>query len=385
MLKSTRPSTGYCWAYAHSLVWPWTARGICMKTLALLAATCGMLSVAACSSGGGTSPTTGSVSGNASSSAGSSNNIPPANTSSSASSSTNIPPATVTIGAPGTISYGANSPTQAAGTTPNFTTSPPPASTTFPVNQTVLSVTPTSISDANAGGGTITFQAGTTIISGTTFSTVDLKIPSLSLDLPNLSGVPYTVGPGNNPTTVFNLNYTVMGAWTNTDVTNPNGYAGAFVTGLQTPTSGIPTFGKAVYQGQFSGGAGVVSGIVFVPSANGTIDTARVTGAAQIAVDFLTHDIGGGLTGMQSPNGSWNDVAFTGKLAGTGLSGTTTATGLSRDPKFGMTTSADGTAATGTFSGALYGPGAQELGAVWTLHDNSGKSAIGIVAATRAP
>ena len=86
----------------------------------------------------------------------------------------------------------------------------------LPFNQTPLFVTPTFISDANSGGGTITSQAGTTEIIGITFSTVNLKIPSYSPDLPNLSGLPYVVGPGNNPTSVF-LNYMAIGAWRKID------------------------------------------------------------------------------------------------------------------------------------------------------------------------
>jgi hypothetical protein len=37
--------------------------------------------------------------------------------------------------------------------------------------------------------------------------------------------------------------------------------------------------------------------------------------------------------------------------------------------------------ATGKFSGALYGPNAQEVGAIWSLYDPSGKAALGGFAA----
>jgi len=347
-----------------------------MERFAFVGLCCSVLLVAGCSSGGG-----GSSTGPVTSS--SANNSSP--TSSGTSNST--PPAAVTIGAAGSISMGANAPILATGTTPNFMNSPPPPTMAIPVNQTVLSVTQTSVADANAGGGTLTFQPGpsSTQINGTFFPTVELKIPSLALDLPNLSGLPQTIGPGNNPTTFANLNYLTMGIWSNTSAANPNGYGGALIAGFQTPTSVVPTQGKAFYQSQFSGSTGVVSGIVYAPSGNGTIDTARVTGAAQISVDFVFHTVSGGLTGMLAPGGSWNDVALTGTISGSSLSGTTEATGLNRDPKFGMQTSYMGTAATGTFSGALYGPNGEEMGLVWTLHDNAGKTAIGTVAAVKVP
>src|SRR5882672_2139309 len=93
---------------------------------------CGcVLIVTGCSSGGGgTGPATSA----------------PTNTS---NSSTNTAPATITIGAAGTISMGTNAPLFATGTTPNFMSNPPSAATVFPVNQTVLAVTPTTVSDAN--------------------------------------------------------------------------------------------------------------------------------------------------------------------------------------------------------------------------------------------
>jgi hypothetical protein len=43
-------------------------------------------------------------------------------------------------------------------------------------------------------------------------------------------------------------------------------------------------------------------------------------------------------------------------------------------------------AATGKFSGAFYGPGAEELGAIWTLNEattDGGKAAWGVIGATK--
>jgi hypothetical protein len=79
-----------------------------------------------------------------------------------------------------------------------------------------------------------------------------------------------------------------------------------------------------------------------------------------------------------------------GTFAGNDINGTTRATSLGSAPNFpgpqaagilGMTT-----AATGTFQGKFYGPNAEELGLVWSLHDNTsdgGKTAVGVIGATK--
>lgn len=347
-----------------------------MKIRAMLGVSACLIVLAGCSSGGGggSGATTGTTASNTGSTS--------TNTSSTNTNTSSTSTATVTIAAAGAISAGGANPTQATGTTPNFMSNPPPSSTPFAVTQTAVSVSSTSVADANAGGGTVTFTPGTATQSGQGLPTVELKIPSIGLDLPNLAGSTTSPLATGNFNAINNLNYTLYGVWTTTSKTNPNGFSGALVTGFQTPAANVPTSGTGTYQGQFSGSAGSVSGIVYAPSGNGTVASSAIVGAAQITVDFLAHTVGGGLTGMESANGSWNSVSFSGTLSGSGISGTTTATGQTGDPVFGMQTSANGTPATGTFGGALYGPNAQELGAVWTLHDSTGKTAIGTVGAS---
>jgi hypothetical protein len=50
-------------------------------------------------------------------------------------------------------------------------------------------------------------------------------------------------------------------------------------------------------------------------------------------------------------------------------------------PPAGAGTIGFSSSSTGTFSGALYGPNAQEVGAIGTLYDPSGKAALGGFAA----
>lgn len=85
-------------------------------------------------------------------------------------------------------------------------------------------------------------------------------------------------------------------------------------------------------------------------------------------------------TGAGKPSVPWNDVSLTGSMSGSTLSGTTASTGA---VPTGNSSFAAGSS--GSFSGALFGPNGEELGAVWTLHDatGQGKSAIGYLAATK--
>jgi hypothetical protein len=91
-------------------------------------------------------------------------------------------------------------------------------------------------------------------------------------------------------------------------------------------------------------------------------------------------------TGATSP---WNNVTLTGSLSqsagntsrGAVITGTTQAQTAPSGATFGM---ANG--ATGNLSGALYGPNANEAGAVWSVNQGSGatgKTAFGIFGATK--
>ena len=101
-------------------------------------------------------------------------------------------------------------------------------------------------------------------------------------------------------------------------------------------------------------------------------------------INFATGSINGQLTNMTVGSSPWNNVNLNGSLSGASLSGTTSTSGppASAPPLFPQGMSS---AATGTFKGALYGPNANELGAIWSLSEptvDGGKSVLGVIAAT---
>ncbi len=70
---------------------------------------------------------------------------------------------------------------------------------------------------------------------------------------------------------------------------------------------------------------------------------------------------------------AWNNVSVTASISGTAISGTTA---TSSTPSGSLAFAS----ANGTLKGGFYGPNADEVGAVWTLFDDS-KTAIGSVGA----
>ncbi len=283
-------------------------------------------------------------------------------------------------------------PTITAPDTATTGTSPAPApsgtlpleGTAFPLKQSVISVTSSGIvpdAAANSGGATLSVVSWNA--SGN--SQFRLTIPGLKLDSTfssaSLLKGPSTVQGGNFRLTASNMSYAALGVW-EVDTLNPNitpGVAegnihlGTFVTGFETPASGMPTSGAAVYTGTKN-----VAGVVIRDPA-GTIGRAALLGDASLAVNFGTSTIAGTFIHMTATdsNGTrspWNDVSVSGSLAaGTShFSGSTAAASV---PSGAFAVS--GTA-TGRIDGGFYGPNANELGAVWSLTDK-GSVAVGVV------
>src|SRR5581483_1149360 len=149
----------------------------------------------------------------------------------------------------------------------------------------------------------------------------------------------------------------------------------------------VPTSGTANYLADLTPANGRVVGAVFVPDGNGALLAGTLVGNGNVAVNFSTGSVSGTLSNMTvTPNGGtaapWNSVTLNGTLSGASINGTTT--GSVAPPEagtFGMSASASG-----TLTGALYGPNGQELGAVWTLNEpnpTNGKSAMGTIMATK--
>jgi hypothetical protein len=267
----------------------------------------------------------------------------------------------------------------------------------------VLKITGTTVTDANAGGGTFQIEIQSASNSPSVTLTGELEVPALSLDVPlfsaGLNGA--TSGGQPNGGGLLNanfgaLNYTLLGSWDyqsqNSGGTNYTGYS---MAGFQTPTAGIPASGTAVYTGSAAtstpaggvaptiGGAGGAVGRVYFPDPAGNVVVVGVAGNASLAVNFNNGTVAGSLTGMKFQGAAtlsaWNDVQLAGNLSGGTLAGATS-TGAA---PAGSGNAGFSSSSTGKFNGALYGPNAQEVGAIWSLYDPSGKAAIGGFAASK--
>jgi hypothetical protein len=355
----------------------------CSRVIPLVASF-SLLALAACSSGGGGSPATSNNSG--------------ANTSGNGASTTGGTSSTTTITAPGAATFGGNSPNVAAGSTPNFTSaSPPPTGTNLTFNQSAVKLTLLTATDASVGGGTLTLQSQSPINGPSVILTGELKIPGISLDVPifatGLNGGTSGGQPNGGGTLNADfgaLTYTLLGRW---DYQPPNSggttFFGYSLGGYVTPSAGVPAAGTATYSGTASptslgGGAsptvntaGGAVGEIFFPMPSGVVTFIRVAGTANVNVNFATGAVTGSLTNMQFLGGAtlsaWNDVSLTGSLSGASLSGTTSTSG----PPPSAGNAGFSSSSTGKFNGALYGPNAQEVGAIWSLYDPSGKAALG--------
>jgi hypothetical protein len=177
------------------------------------------------------------------------------------------------------------------------------------------------------------------------------------------------------------MSYAALGVW-EVDTQNPqitpgvtegNIHLGTFMTGFETPASGMPTSGAAFYSGTKN-----VAGVVITDSA-GKLDRAALLGDATLAANFGTGVITGSFANMTATNSAavqspWNNVSVSASIAaGTSrFSGSTAATST---PAGAFAVSGS---ATGRIDGGFYGPTANELGAVWSIKD-AGTVAVGVV------
>ena len=311
----------------------------------------------------------------------------PSATSASTSSTTTSGPVALgpfaqpTIGAPLAASLGGNAPLTASGASPNFANLP--TGTVFPLNNSGL------LSDGNIptdpAAETVTaFTSPTTLtflgnkqVGGVNVGTFEFKLGNIDITLTG-DGTAATI-PNSSNTQIglftSNLNYTLLATWIipAKDAIHV-AELGVGVSGYQTPGSAVPTSGTATYLG--NGGA---TGTVATP-----VGATSVKGDVTVNVNFGAGSFTGALTNMNVATAGgpapWNSVNLSGSLSGATLSGSTAATSAPSGSVLPF-----GTAATGTFNGALYGPGGEELGAVWSLHDTAGggSSALGLIGATK--
>lgn len=316
------------------------------------------------------------------------------------------PPTTSSVNITGVTALGAggNAPLEATGPTPNFATNAnlPPNGTAFPLTQAAITVTPTSAKGIDAGAGTATIQ-GLVTTGGVSYPLVDLKIPNLGINATGLrgDGTAQTQADGSSVSIfVASLTYTLLGSWNRQPADKSSSTIAIAVGGYQTPATGVPTTGTATYIGNYSSStasttAGGVVGSVTVPSSSGGIAAATLQGDVNLNVNFATQQVNGTLSNMTAKNvisnatSPWNNVTLTGTLSqsagstgrGAVITGTTQAQAAPAGATFGMSSSA-----TGNLSGALYGPNANEAGAVWSVNEGSGatgKTAFGFFGATK--
>lgn len=373
-----------------------------------LASSICLAALVACSSGGGGStvatntPTTTNTSGNTTSGNTTSGNTTSGNTTSGNTTPLSVltfsspPPscsANVCVTAAGAPTFGSATPVTENGATPNFSTSLPPVGTTFPLLTSGWQLSLHTVSDASVSGGTVTFQgvsAGHPILQ--------ISIPSISLNASNIvtDGSTTTLSDGSRLNFGSGvLNYAALGMWSYFPQSGAGGFEGAALTGYQTQAGHVPTSGSATYNGvsgtvQGAANAGGVVGQIWVPSQSGNpIQGGGLSGNATVNVNFGSGSVSGQLTNMTvSASGAvpWNNVNLAGSLSGASLSGTTSTSG----PPAGspaLFPQGFSSAATGTFKGALYGPNANEIGAIWSLSEptsDGGKSALGVIGATAA-
>jgi hypothetical protein len=216
------------------------------------------------------------------------------------------------------------------------------------------------------------------ISSSANSHSLQLVIPSLNVDfvfsdpeslLANYDG--YTRGSS----------YVAVGTWgDDADGTRPLQHVATFLFGYETPSSAMPATGTANF-------GGTATTTVYKDVGSNLLVTS-VNGIANLSVDFSSGQVTGALTQMKQYDGQrtsastpagflpWNDVALSARIA----------TGTSRFSGSAAATSAPGTtfslagSATGHVDGALYGPNAQYVGAIWSLSDGA-VSAMGLLTA----
>lgn len=208
---------------------------------------------------------------------------------------------------------------------------------------------------------TATMSAGATLALDPAASRATFNVANPALGVSNTT-------LGQDPNTVFfetvgssvvrldfaQFDWTAYGEW----LVFPGGvnpvttrHEAKFVTGFQTPGSVMPTTGAARYVGFARGDA---------------------FGTATLDVDFVNRTLTGALTDMQVGNFEDGYLPFhslslsanfsAGQSRFSGTTAVLSGPGNPASPSVGTV---------GTLVGSFFGPGAEELGAVWTLFDGT--------------
>ena len=273
---------------------------------------------------------------------------------------------------PATATVGNNTtPAQTATTAGrNFSGAGPTVGTAFPLIQSVVTATAGVLSPdttTNTGGATIVVAPG---------GLVELKVPSLNIDVTVTNPALNAAGPGGTKVSLgtFEGTYFLAGVWGQTGGSNVE--AAHFVTGYQTPLSGMPSVGQATYSQSDS-----LLGMVITKSAT----VATLQGDTTLTATFGTGLITGTLHNItardvnSSAASAWNDVLVTAFIhSGSSAFDGSTFTNSSPNTTFSL-----GASGRGSIAGNFYGPHVDEIGAVWTVTDSQA-TAFGAVGAKQS-
>ncbi len=189
----------------------------------------------------------------------------------------------------------------------------------------------------------------------------------------------------NSTSETGEFEWTAYGSWNIRSTGDVPQKGAVFVTGVETPDTGMPTTGSATFNG-------FVEGSVALPE-GGDIRSASLRGDATITADFASGTLTGAAPDITAiplgvttsggpvtpgPEQAWNGLAFQGTFT-SGINGFSGTTDVTTAPGNSYSLGAD---AAGFFAGMFYGPAADELGAVWNLHDGVG-TASGVLVGAR--
>jgi hypothetical protein len=114
----------------------------------------------------------------------------------------------------------------------------------------------------------------------------------------------------------------------------------------------------------------------------GAVVDATLSGDATLNVSFASGAVTGALSNMTATGASggataWNDVSISASLSGAGFTGTTQTPATPASGTFAVSPNSQS-----SIQGSLYGPSAQEVGAVWDIKDGA-THAVGALAGKR--
>lgn len=193
----------------------------------------------------------------------------------------------------------------------------------------------------------------------------DGRIVSLQLDFVNRNS-----GAGE-----AEFSWATYGGWAIRSAANVPTNVSPVVLGVETADAAMPTSGSATFTGFVRGTVTIADGTnlrvanllgdatIVANFANGTL-----TGAAPLIMATPLGNIPIAAGTVPGPAQAWNGLNFSGTFA-TGINGFTGTTSPSSAPGNSYSLAS---VATGFLGGRFYGPGAEEVAAVWNLADANG-------------